>query len=228
MSISNELDAVHPRTRTFAARFLVELVQRAGGHRAGKPAGPRRWRHGMPRVPSAALAAGRGVAQFRREGEARAADFLPGRRVAHRSCGTTSRRSESITASRCRAKRTLVTFQGKNGNLMQSPWPFAPAGQSGKMISTLLAEHGAARRRHRVHSLDAIEDQHARPRLRVHEHRAASSKAFPAPALGSAMRSAARTRTCRRTWRFPISAASRPTAKRIGATAFCRPSIRPS
>jgi hypothetical protein len=31
-----------------------------------------------------------------------------------------------------------VTFQGKNGNLMKSPWPFAPAGKSGKMISTLL------------------------------------------------------------------------------------------
>ena len=31
-----------------------------------------------------------------------------------------------------------VTFQGKNGNLMKSPWPFAPAGQSGKMISTIL------------------------------------------------------------------------------------------
>lgn len=31
-----------------------------------------------------------------------------------------------------------VTFQGKNGNLMKSPWPFVPAGQSGKMISTML------------------------------------------------------------------------------------------
>ncbi len=31
-----------------------------------------------------------------------------------------------------------VTFQGKNGNLMKSPWPFAPAGKSGKMISTML------------------------------------------------------------------------------------------
>jgi hypothetical protein len=31
-----------------------------------------------------------------------------------------------------------VTFQGKNGNLMQSPWPFAPAGKSGKMLTTLL------------------------------------------------------------------------------------------
>ena len=31
-----------------------------------------------------------------------------------------------------------VTFQGKNGNLMKSPWPFAPAGKSGKMISSML------------------------------------------------------------------------------------------
>ena len=32
----------------------------------------------------------------------------------------------------------LVSFQGKNGNLMRSPWAFARAGRSGKMISTLL------------------------------------------------------------------------------------------
>jgi hypothetical protein len=31
-----------------------------------------------------------------------------------------------------------VSFQGKNGNLMKSPWPFVPAGQSGKRISSLL------------------------------------------------------------------------------------------
>lgn len=31
-----------------------------------------------------------------------------------------------------------VTFQGKNGNLMKSPWAFTPAGRSGKMISSLL------------------------------------------------------------------------------------------
>src|SRR5256714_10383690 len=35
-------------------------------------------------------------------------------------------------------EENLVTFQGKNGDLMKSPWPFAPAGQNGKMISTLL------------------------------------------------------------------------------------------
>jgi hypothetical protein len=31
-----------------------------------------------------------------------------------------------------------VTFQGKNGNLMRSPWPFVPAGECGKPISSLL------------------------------------------------------------------------------------------
>jgi hypothetical protein len=35
-------------------------------------------------------------------------------------------------------EENFVSFQGKNGNLMKSPWPFAPAGQSGRMISTLL------------------------------------------------------------------------------------------
>lgn len=34
----------------------------------------------------------------------------------------------------------LVSFQGKNGNLMRSPWPFRPAGKSGKMWSSLLPE----------------------------------------------------------------------------------------
>ncbi len=37
-------------------------------------------------------------------------------------------------------EENLVSFQGKNGNLMRSPWPFAPAGRSGKMLSTLLPE----------------------------------------------------------------------------------------
>lgn len=32
----------------------------------------------------------------------------------------------------------LVSFQGKNGNLMKSPWPFRASGQSGKKISSML------------------------------------------------------------------------------------------
>jgi len=37
-------------------------------------------------------------------------------------------------------EENVVTFQGKNGNLMKSPWPFVPAGESGKRISSLLPE----------------------------------------------------------------------------------------
>jgi hypothetical protein len=32
----------------------------------------------------------------------------------------------------------LVTFQGKNGNLIKSPWEFRPRGESGKYVSDLL------------------------------------------------------------------------------------------
>jgi uncharacterized protein (DUF1501 family) len=39
-------------------------------------------------------------------------------------------------------EENLVTFQGKNGNLMKSPWPFEPRGESGKMISTILPNMG--------------------------------------------------------------------------------------
>lgn len=35
-------------------------------------------------------------------------------------------------------EENFSSFQGKNGNLMAPPWKFAPAGKSGKMISTLL------------------------------------------------------------------------------------------
>jgi len=31
-----------------------------------------------------------------------------------------------------------LSFQGKNGTLMKSPWPFKPAGETGKMFSTML------------------------------------------------------------------------------------------
>ena len=34
----------------------------------------------------------------------------------------------------------LVSFQGKNGNLMKSPWKFMPAGECGKLISSMLPQ----------------------------------------------------------------------------------------
>ncbi len=37
----------------------------------------------------------------------------------------------------------LITFQGENGNLAQSPWKFKPRGQSGKPVSDLLPQLAA-------------------------------------------------------------------------------------
>jgi hypothetical protein len=37
-------------------------------------------------------------------------------------------------------EENLLSFQGKNGNLMPSPWPFRRAGETGKPISTLLPQ----------------------------------------------------------------------------------------
>ena len=41
------------------------------------------------------------------------------------------------------AEMDAVTFQGKNGALMGSPWDFIPRGESGKMITELLPELGS-------------------------------------------------------------------------------------
>ena len=35
-------------------------------------------------------------------------------------------------------EEAFLSFQGKNGNLMRSPWPFVASGQSGKKISSML------------------------------------------------------------------------------------------
>jgi uncharacterized protein (DUF1501 family) len=40
-------------------------------------------------------------------------------------------------------EENLVSFQGQNGNLMNSPWPFVPAGECGKPISSLLSHMAA-------------------------------------------------------------------------------------
>lgn len=37
-------------------------------------------------------------------------------------------------------EENLMSFQGKNGNLMKSPWPFVPSGECGKPISAMLPE----------------------------------------------------------------------------------------
>lgn len=40
-------------------------------------------------------------------------------------------------------EENFVSFQGKNGNLMRSPWPFVKSGESGKPISSMLPHMAA-------------------------------------------------------------------------------------
>ena len=37
-------------------------------------------------------------------------------------------------------EENFLSFQGQNGNLMKSPWPFLPGGESGKRISSMLPQ----------------------------------------------------------------------------------------
>ncbi len=73
-------------------------------------------------------------------------------------------------------EENLVSFQGKNGPLMQSPWPFQPAGESGKMISTMLPHITC--RRDCVRAFDDLQDQHPRSGLYLHEY-GRSHRRFP-------------------------------------------------
>ena len=45
---------------------------------------------------------------------------------------------EKLDGTPMPGEESAMTFQGKNGNLMKSPWPFAPAGQSGKQITSMM------------------------------------------------------------------------------------------
>ena len=45
---------------------------------------------------------------------------------------------EKLDGTPSPGEASAMTFQGKNGNLMKSPWPFVPAGECGKRISSMM------------------------------------------------------------------------------------------
>ena len=119
------------------------------------------------------------------------------------------------------------SFQGKNGNLMRSPWEFAPCGESGKPISVMLPEMAA-----HVDDIAFFHAMHSKTNTHgpgcVFVNTGTTPKAFPVRVPGSVTPWEARTRTCRLTLRSPISAGSRPTDKRTGPTDFFRRGTRRS
>ena len=80
---------------------------------------------------------GRGVAQFPAKAKRVLQIFCPGG-ASHIDLWDYKPALEKYHGTPLPGEEGLVSFQGKNGNLMKSPWPFRPAGQSGKMISSLL------------------------------------------------------------------------------------------
>jgi hypothetical protein len=80
---------------------------------------------------------GRGVSQYRPRAKRVLQIFCPGG-ASHMDLWEHKPALAKYHGKPLPGEENAVTFQGKNGNVMQSPWPFAPAGQAGKMISTLL------------------------------------------------------------------------------------------
>jgi hypothetical protein len=86
---------------------------------------------------NAALKPGQGLSQFPANAKRVLQIFCPGG-ASHIDLWDHKPALEKHHGTPMPGEEGLVSFQGKNGNLMKSPWPFRPAGESGKMISSLL------------------------------------------------------------------------------------------
>ena len=87
--------------------------------------------------PSAAWEPGRGRAHFAPQARRVLQVFCPGA-ASHMDLWEHKPALEKYHGQPLPGAENFVSFQGKNGNLMKSPWPFVAGGSSGKMISSLL------------------------------------------------------------------------------------------
>ena len=98
-----------------------------------------------PRPPadleSGVWAPGRGQTHFPAKARRVLQVFCPGG-VSHMDLWEHKPELERLHGTPMPGAEDFLSFQGKNGNLMKSPWPFAPRGRSGKRVSTLLEQMG--------------------------------------------------------------------------------------
>ena len=80
---------------------------------------------------------GRGRAHFRPKARRVLQIFCPGA-ASHMDLWEHKPELEKWHGKPLPGQEGFVSFQGKNGNLMKSPWPFVPCGETGKRISSLL------------------------------------------------------------------------------------------
>lgn len=89
------------------------------------------------RAEDAAWQAGRGRTHFPAKAQRVLQIFCPGA-ASHIDLWEHKPALEKLDGQPLPGAENFVSFQGQNGNLMKSPWPFAPAGKCGKMLSTNL------------------------------------------------------------------------------------------
>jgi hypothetical protein len=80
-----------------------------------------------------------GKAQFRPKAKQVLHIFCPGA-ASHVDLWDHKPMLEKFSGTPLPGEENFLSFQGKNGNLMKSPWPFAPAGKNGKMLSSMLPQ----------------------------------------------------------------------------------------
>ncbi|MEQ8789970.1 MAG: DUF1501 domain-containing protein [Pirellulaceae bacterium] len=79
----------------------------------------------------------RGMTHFNAKAKRVLQIFCPGA-ASHMDLWEHKPELERLSGKPLPGEENLVSFQGKNGNLMASPWPFVAAGESGKKISSMM------------------------------------------------------------------------------------------
>ncbi len=80
---------------------------------------------------------GRGVSHFPAKASRVLQIFCPGA-ASHMDLWEYKPALEKWQGKPLPGEENLVSFQGRNGNLMPSPWPFKPSGESGGLITSIL------------------------------------------------------------------------------------------
>ena len=120
----------------------------------------------------------------------------------------------------------FVSFQGKNGNLLQSPWKFRQRGESGKWVTELLPHLGElVDEMAFVHSMTAKSNTHGPACCQMNT--GFVLEGFPSMGSWGELRlGGGRTKTCPRSSRFRMCAVFRRQGRRTGPPVSCRLNIR--
>ncbi|MHB8863248.1 MAG: DUF1501 domain-containing protein [Pirellulaceae bacterium] len=91
----------------------------------------------VPVAPGPSWQPGQGMSHIPAQAQRVLQIFCPGA-VSHMDLWEHKPALEKYDGQPLPGAENFVSFQGKNGSLMKSPWQFVPAGKSGKLISSIL------------------------------------------------------------------------------------------